>query len=374
MNKRLLLLNGLAIIAVIVSHVAGWGQGIMTSEKWQSVFLAIGLKGFDRFPGIAYNLTTIIRMLANFAVPSFFFVTGFFIAYAERGSDTSFSYRVVFARIGRLMIPYTIWSVVLFAIGRFVFNDIFSPIQYLWIFFSIGAELHLYYVPALILFYLVIPPLLPLIHRRPLPAVVIAAFLQIGLVIFNWMTTYRLVTINLPDPFSVQPWFPTWWVSKWVLFGTLGIICGFAPLWFSKFLEKNKKLHFGAAFLLFLLLASVELAARLTDLIGFELAARLTEIVYGVFFILFFLSSSVEKSSIAKVLYWLSGRIYGIYMLHYPVLIFLAHGLGLVIPFMLGYQILYQPILFAVSLAIPILAMQFVSRTPLRRYYRYLFG
>ncbi|MHC1785425.1 MAG: acyltransferase family protein [Anaerolineaceae bacterium] len=374
MNKRLLFLNGLSILAVVVSHAAGWGQGVMTSEKWQGIFLSLGLKGYDIYPGPAYFILTAARMLATFAVPSFFFVTGFFIAYANRGTKARYTFRVVLARIAHFFIPYTFWSILIFSVEYLFFNQRFAILEYLWIFVSFGAAIHFYYVPALALFYLSTPVIIPFIRRHAKSAIIIAFTVQLGLLVFNWLTTYQYVVIDLPYPFSIQPWFPSWWVSRWIFFGTLGIMCGFIPEIFNSFLIKNRKRHLVLMLGFLGALIAVEIAARVTELPGFELAARLLEQVFALFFIFGFLVFQTERTPLAKPLNWLSGRIYGIYLLHFTVLDYLAHGFGLVAPFTLAYQLLFQLMLIGAGLGIPLLFMQLVAMSPLRKHYRFFFG
>lgn len=374
MNKRLLLINGFAIIWVVISHAAGWGQGVMTSPKWQGIFQSMGLWAYDSFESPAYFILTALRMMATFCVPTFFFVTGFFIAYANRGNQSKFTYKVVFSRIFNLLIPYTIWSILIFASGHFILKQQFTLMEYLWIYISFGATIHFYYVPALCMFYIFTPWLVPQIRKHSLLVLILAIVIQIILIVFNWLTTNQFIVIKLPYPFSVEPWFPTWWVSRWVLFGTLGIICGINSDHFKSWLEEKKQLVVGSAGILLVMLITAEMIARTSGTALTELIARIIEQVYAIFFIFAFLVLKVEKLPFTRQLNWLSGRIYGIYLLHFTILDFTAHGLGVVLPFVLGYQILFQVLLIAAGLGGPILFMEVVARSPFRKYYRYLFG
>jgi hypothetical protein len=44
------------------------------------------------------------------------------------------------------------------------------------------------------------------------------------------------------------------------------------------------------------------------------------------------------------------------------------------LPALLGYQIVFQPILYAAGLGIPLLLMALVRHSPARRFYAYQFG
>jgi hypothetical protein len=51
-----------------------------------------------------------------------------------------------------------------------------------------------------------------------------------------------------------------------------------------------------------------------------------------------------------------------------------ARGLYHLAPFVLGYQFIFQPLLLLFGLGVPLMLMLLVERSPLRGYYRYLFG
>jgi peptidoglycan/LPS O-acetylase OafA/YrhL len=70
----------------------------------------------------------------------------------------------------------------------------------------------------------------------------------------------------------------------------------------------------------------------------------------------------------------LSSRSFGIYIVHSPVMEVVARGLYHLAPFVLGYQFIFQPLLLLFGLGVPLMLMLLVERSPLRGYYRYLFG
>jgi hypothetical protein len=56
------------------------------------------------------------------------------------------------------------------------------------------------------------------------------------------------------------------------------------------------------------------------------------------------------------------------------VLILVAKLVYLLLPALLQYQIVLQPLLFATGLGVPILFMKLVKASPLKVVYAYLFG
>ncbi len=77
----------------------------------------------------------------------------------------------------------------------------------------------------------------------------------------------------------------------------------------------------------------------------------------------------------SRTLNELSKRSYGIYLVHAPLVDLSARVIRKTAPWMLEYQVIIVPLLFAVGIGVPLLAMGAVSRwPPARRFYRYLFG
>jgi len=53
---------------------------------------------------------------------------------------------------------------------------------------------------------------------------------------------------------------------------------------------------------------------------------------------------------------------------------FVSRTIYHVAPWILGVQLLFQPIIIVAGLGVPLLLMLTVNKSPARRYYRYLFG
>lgn len=119
-----------------------------------------------------------------------------------------------------------------------------------------------------------------------------------------------------------------------------------------------------------------ELIYRLTEL---ELDWRagvltLTGILYTVGFILWFLAGNNMPSRFAKPLLALGRASFGIFLLHSTVLEATARLTQKFVPQLLAYPICLLLFFVLVSTGLPLLVMVGVERSPLRRYYRYVFG
>jgi peptidoglycan/LPS O-acetylase OafA/YrhL len=78
MIKRLLYLNGLAIITVILYHASAWGFISMfyRADRYRPV----SVPNFDMLGDLAYYGLRTIEQLIIYGIPTFMFVSGFFIA------------------------------------------------------------------------------------------------------------------------------------------------------------------------------------------------------------------------------------------------------------------------------------------------------
>ena len=70
----------------------------------------------------------------------------------------------------------------------------------------------------------------------------------------------------------------------------------------------------------------------------------------------------------------LGSKSFGIYLVHVPVMEYTARAIYVLLPWVLAYQILFLPTIAVLGLGIPLLMMAVVNRSPMRRYYTYIFG
>jgi len=158
MTKRLLLLNGLAILAVVCNHAAGWGYTAMF--WWTDRYRPVSTPNFDQLGSFSYYGLSVLRQITVFSVPAFLFASGYFVAYAARGRSAP-SWKMVKVRLTNLLIPYVIWSAVIF-VGDALQGITHAPVEYLERQVSGGADEPYLYVPLLYQFYLLSPLVVPM--------------------------------------------------------------------------------------------------------------------------------------------------------------------------------------------------------------------
>ncbi len=103
MNKRLLTLSGLAILAVVMNHASH--SGFIAMFWWTDQYLPVTVPNYDQMGSLAYYGLVAAQKLAVFSVPAFLFITGMFLSYAARGSQTHLTWRMVRRRIFEFAAP-----------------------------------------------------------------------------------------------------------------------------------------------------------------------------------------------------------------------------------------------------------------------------
>ena len=97
MITRLLILNGLAALGVVVHHAAAYGFLAMFS--WTNRYLPVEVPNYDQLDSAAFYITQLIRQADAFTIPSFLFVSGFFVAFLAKGKEGRVRLRQVWPRI-----------------------------------------------------------------------------------------------------------------------------------------------------------------------------------------------------------------------------------------------------------------------------------
>ena len=112
MVRRLLLLNGLAVLGAVINHSSGWGFTAMF--WWTDRYMDVSVPDFAQIGSLSYYVLRAMEQLIMFSIPSFLFVSGFFMAFATGRNRDTVEWSVVGSRIRTLLIPYLLWSVALF--------------------------------------------------------------------------------------------------------------------------------------------------------------------------------------------------------------------------------------------------------------------
>ena len=164
MFRRLFLLNGLSIFAVVCNH-AGF-LGFLAMFWWPNLYRPVAsVPNFDLIGTFPYYGLLPILQLAVFCVPSFLFTSGFFLAYAARGNQSLLTWKVVLKRICFLLIPYLIWSLLWFAFD-YSRGNVYSLFEYIKRLILGDANDTYFYVIVLCQLYFLSPFIVPLVKNK----------------------------------------------------------------------------------------------------------------------------------------------------------------------------------------------------------------
>jgi membrane-bound acyltransferase YfiQ involved in biofilm formation len=372
MTRRVFLLMGLAILAVVWSHAAGWGQIAMF--LWADRYRPVTGPNFDQLGSLPSYVLSAIRQLTIWAVPAFLFVSGFFVAYADRGSQSGMSWKnVVRARIINLLLPYLIWSGVCF-IGDALGGVTYAPLEYLKRLAVGRADGGGYfYVPLLCQFYLLSPLIAPLARTRWRLLLFVSALLQLVAFGLRYLDLFGARGPGLRLMVQVTP---SWSFFMWAFFFPFGIVCGLHIRQLKGWLARRKWSILVVTIILGLLaVVEPEVIYRTTASEWRFMRRTIATSLYSVAFVLCFLAFDKVSVPFSGIVYWIGRRSYAIYLLHNKVMEFVARVIRQIAPWMLAQQVLLlKPVVFVFGLGVPLLFMALISRSLARRSYRYLFG
>lgn len=361
MIRRLLLLNGLATLAIPIHHATGYGFSAMF--EWTDRYQQVVVPNYDQVGTLAYYIIILIQQLDYFALPAFMFVSGFFAAFAAAGPEPKLKWSIVKSRVINLLLPFTIWTIIFFVLfTRRLPNSLDEILD------------RYYYIPLLMQFYLLAPFIVPLAKKRPKLVLAAAVFFELGRFSVRYLQGLNVV---FPGQDVIIFLTPRWLFPMLFFWFALGLVAGFHREPLTEWLARVK---WG-------LLASVIGLGALT-MVEYAAFARATgqewlgayfggfsRQAYALVFILCFLAFDNVKIPFSAQLSELGGKSLGVYLAHNRIMYVVAVLMYQQTPSLLGNQFLYQTILIVVGLAGSLLLMEAIKKSPpTRPIYRYVFG
>lgn len=368
MVRRLLVLNGLAIVCLILFHSAGWGFTALLA--WSDRYAQIVGPAYHPMGSASYLGLRAIEQLVVVAIPAFMFVSGYFISVAA-GRSEPLKWKVVGARVQSLLIPYFIWSVLVLVL-RAAEGHLFSVSDYLKLLATGGANPAYYYVILLIQFYLLGPLLVPLARKRPVQLLMGAALVQLTVQVLQYP-----LFLGLDWP-AVQPFVdlvPKWFFPARIFWFSFGVVAGFHLPVLKAWASRGRRLWLGLVVVTFILgMIEWEIYVKLSGPGWLNHRETLIDDVYCLALLLCFIGFEDFVVPFSRQVSYLGAKSFGIFLAHSPALELGARTVYHVAPWLLAQQLLLQPFLIFVGFAVPLGIIQLVERSPARRYYKYLLG
>jgi fucose 4-O-acetylase-like acetyltransferase len=368
MIKRLLLLNALGILAVILNHTCHWGYAMVAEN------MGIPIKDVttQQLGILTYYGLLALERIGTFTVPAFLFVSGFFSAYSASGDKSALAWKTVLMRVLNLVIPYAIWSIIIFTLDALIYKNVLSPLTYIARMIYGGATPEYFFVPMMCQFIILAPFVVPIAKTKPVWLLVTTFFVMliiIGLDILNVMGFS-------PLPLIVYKLLGNWSLFiKWSFYFSSGLVACFYRDW-SKGLQRYRWLLFALTLIFFVLqIVESEILYRASGNANWrDNPIMLTSVLYTVSLISCYFAFVDFKLPLQKHLNYLGNKVFGIYLVHNIVIVYSARGIERFAPFLINITFLNQAILYALGLGIPLLLIQTIVKTPAKRIYKYLFG
>jgi fucose 4-O-acetylase-like acetyltransferase len=369
MNRRLLILNGIAIIDVVANHASH--VGVIAMFWWTNLYRNVTVPNFDQMGSLSYYGLVAEQKLALFSVPSFLFVSGVFIAYAMRGRQSRLSWGMIKKRILNLLPPYLIWTLVFVVLEITVTGATYTLREFLLSFITVRFS-PFFFVPLLIVYFLISPLLAPLAKNHWQWLLAGALALQITATLRAYLRLSGSqgdwgVVLNLVFPSQIAEYF---------FFYTAGIIAGLrlTPLKRTVYKFRWGLLALTGVFALFAVAEAEWIFRQYNNPNWRSATLSVPTFLYAILFILSYLAFDHVKLPFSKTLYQIGVGTLGIYLMHKSVLLIVPKIIYHILPFALGYQILYQPLLICIAIGVPLLLMNLIKRFSLKKRYRTFFG
>lgn len=357
MTKRLLLLNGLAVLMVPLHHATAFGLQAMFD--WTYRYRPVSVPNYDQLGSLSYIITMAIRQLDGFAIPAFLFVSGFFLAFLARGKELTLG--TVTPRIKVLVAPLFIWLIIRFTVLRRPPDSIYEALD------------TYYYLILLIQYYLLALLIVPAARKNWKLLLILTASIQI---VAESPLYFRTIGVDFPGLNYLGLLTPRWFFPSRIFYFAIGVVAGMNILDFRAWVTKHRWLLLG------ILIASAILSFVEYNFIA-SLSGKiwigpnnpgLARLVYATTFGLCFLGFGDWEVPCSRAIEFLGARSLGIYLVNVPMMYIAAVMMFKFTPFVLGIQWIYQPVLVIVGIGAPLLLMEITRRSPVRFGYRFLFG
>lgn len=277
------MLRGIAIIGVILIHITA--------------------VTFHESQGVSEAFLIAVNQISRFAVPVFLFLSGLGLAISNRSEEGYFHF--LWRRISKIVPLYLIWTTV-----YLLFKSIFEPVSFMVILKGIltgETFYHLYYVPLIILFYI----LYPFVKRVATSNV--AMLLILILTITSQLSSEWLGLEIANNPLNLLNW------------------CIYFPsgIWFASHLDdiKNKLRTYSNLISVGLVLACVGIVTETFIYLNFgsnfansSTSMRPSVILYTFIFIGFMMVREWKENMLFTNIEKLSRLSYGIYLSHALIL------------------------------------------------------
>lgn len=321
---------------------------------------------------VSYFVFRAIEQLIVFCIPAFLFVSGFFMAFATARNQKTVGWRLVGIRVRDLIIPYALWTLLIWLLffleARFLGGDSFTLREYMHMFLTGGTDPAYYYVPLLIQFLLLSPLLVYWAKVHPISLVIVTAVMQLLMQVLYYPSLLGIGNGSIG-------YAPKWLFLARILWFPLGIVVSLHVKSIQAWLVRHKRELLISALVLYVLgIMEWEVMQSISGQPGLQHQETILDTIFSLAVIFAFLGYYQTKLPYAHLLDDLGSKSFGIYLTHTIAMTYTARIVATQWPGLLAYQLLFFGLMVVVGLTTPLLLMAVVNRSPLRPYYKYIFG
>jgi surface polysaccharide O-acyltransferase-like enzyme len=353
---------------VILFHTTGYGFTALFF--WAHRYRPVAAPNFDAAGTAPYWALRLMEELVCVAIPIFLFVSGYFVSVMA-GRTRVVGAGTMRTRIAALIPPYLLWSGIVL-LGLALEGRVYPLRRYAVMLATGSTNPNYYYVPLLVQLYLVAP-------------------VVVRLLAWNWRVTLAVTGLMQACVYGLQyaivlaPQSPTVLLAatlaqKWVFlvhlfWFTFGAFVGLEAQRFRTLVDRARPFLVPATVVFFALgVIEWEMLLAWSGQPWTENRTTLVDGAYSASFLMSFLAYAEIPAPWSSWLTTLGSRSFGIYLVHGLVMEYFSRGLYHLAPWALGRQALFLPALIAVGMAVPLMLMDVVNRSPARRAYAYVFG
>ena len=342
---------------------------------WADRYRSAPVPNYDAVGSFPFLVLMMLNQLSTFAVPAFLFISGFYISYAARNPSATLSWKVVRARVVDLVVPYLVWSTLIFIVDA-VLGQTYSPMAYAAKILTGKANAAFFFVPLLLQLYLISPFIVYYAKMKPKLFLGVSSFIPICLTIFVYLQQLSTFFHN----FSILIDELDWLFLRSVFFFSLGLVYSFySPQISARLARHSRSLIFLTLVLAILSIFEVMMFYSLThDWDAAFIQRRLFNRLYVFSLLLTLMTWDAWPAKLSRALSRALGRVgalsYGVYLLHPKLLELVSRIVYHVAPSLLGQYLAFAAILFLLGVGCPWLLMHLVASLPERRIYHWLFG
>jgi peptidoglycan/LPS O-acetylase OafA/YrhL len=348
MSRQFGALSGIAMALIVLNHAIQLGMEAPIRS------------GYPAVSGYAMSVLAFLQALGVFAVPTFLFISGGFVAYAAQGDPPRLTSKFLINSLRHILIPYVIWSILFYILIALHQGRTFTITQYIK-HLLVGYPFH--FIPLLAIYYLFSPLLVTFARRYPIYLIVVFLLTQLFVINIHYDGILGFQPPEVLRIFAPPVIGQTY--ADWGIFFPLGLVYGLKARQLQPALQKYHWI-FVIATIIFFILASL----TYRRIIDFEISRHLSTLT----FVLLIPAIKRDRIPFVRSLERFGRRSYGIYLTHLIIIDVFVWIFESVFPVVLVYQIILITILLAAGIILPVAIIEASASGWFKKHHRLVFG